>query len=117
MACRPGEYGVGMIFCRPIPRNATMRVLFEDIVATEAGTAGLATVPTEHSSLGQTAIASEPIVRQVFHSRVPTGWPTDLASSRKLYVIANWRSGASALGPSGAGDKFSLQPVRQNDDL
>ena len=54
-------------------------VLFDDIVATEGlHLLGWRTVPTEHGSLGQTAIASEPIVRQVFIAR-PDGLADDPA--------------------------------------
>ncbi len=102
-----GEYGVGMIF---LPSNPSERykceVLFEEIVATEGlQLLGWRTVPTEHSSLGQTAIASEPIVRQVFIAR-PDDLADDLAFERKLYVIRKLaRRGIRASGIRG-GDKF-----------
>ena len=103
----PGEYGVGMVFLPPHPAERyKCEVLFEDIVATEGlRLLGWRTVPTEHSSLGQTAIASEPIVRQVFIAR-PDGLADDLAFERKLYVIRKLAErGIRAAGLRG-GDKF-----------
>ncbi len=103
----PGEYGVGMVFLPPHPTERyKCEVLFEDIVATEGlRLLGWRTVPTEHSSLGQTAIASEPIVRQVFIAR-PDGLADDLAFERKLYVIRKLaKRGIRTAGLSG-GEKF-----------
>jgi glutamate synthase (ferredoxin) len=103
----PGEYGVGMVFLPPHPAERyKCEVLFEDIVATEGlRLLGWRTVPTEHSSLGQTAIASEPIVRQVFIAR-PDGLADDLAFERKLYVIRKLaKRGIRTAGLSG-GEKF-----------
>ncbi|MGA3164024.1 MAG: glutamate synthase large subunit [Verrucomicrobiota bacterium] len=104
-----GEYGVGVVF---LPSNPSERykceVLFEEIVATEGlQLLGWRTVPTEHSSLGQTAIASEPLVRQVFIAR-PDGLADDMAFERKLYVIRKLaRRGIRASGIRG-GDKFYI---------
>jgi glutamate synthase (ferredoxin) len=103
----PGEYGVGMVFLPPHPAERyKCEVLFEDIVATEGlRLLGWRTVPTEHSSLGQTAIASEPVVRQVFIAR-PDGLADDLAFERKLYVIRKLaKRGIRTAGLSG-GEKF-----------
>jgi glutamate synthase (ferredoxin) len=103
----PGEYGVGMVFLpsHPVARYKC-EVLFNEIVATEGlQLLGWRTVPTEHGSLGQTAIASEPIVRQVFIAR-PDGLADDLAFERKLYVIRKLAErGIRAAGIRG-GDKF-----------
>ncbi len=103
----PGEYGVGMVF---LPPNSEERykceVLFEEIIATEGlRLLGWRTVPTEHGSLGETAIASEPAVRQVFIAR-PDGLAGDLAFERKLYVIRKLAEhGIRASGIRG-GEKF-----------
>ncbi|HTQ32220.1 MAG TPA: glutamate synthase large subunit [Opitutaceae bacterium] len=84
----PGEYGSGLVF---LPRNATKRrrleEVFGQIVQSEGQTLlGWRTVPTDNSSLGETAKASEPFVRQVFIGRNPA--LTDpMAFERKLYVI------------------------------
>jgi glutamate synthase domain-containing protein 1 len=66
-----GEYGCGMIF---FPRNpAERRKLeqrFEQIVRAEGQKLlGWRTVPTDNSSLGDTAKFSEPFMRQVFIGR------------------------------------------------
>jgi len=84
----PGEYGVGMVY---LPSDKAERANCEKIFATivqEEGQKllGWRTVPTDNSSLGETARASEPLVRQVFigRSRKITD---DMAFERKLYVI------------------------------
>jgi glutamate synthase (ferredoxin) len=82
------EYGVGQIF---LPQDAKQRAecesIFEQIVAEEGQTVlGWRTVPTSNLSLGNTAKASEPIVRQVFIGRSGK-IADDMAFERKLYVI------------------------------
>jgi len=105
----PGEYGVGMVF---LPASQAERYkcekLFEEIVATEGlHLLGWRTVPTEHSSLGHTAIASEPVVRQVFLAR-PGELGDDPAFERKLYVVRKMAErGIRASGIQG-GDRFYI---------
>jgi glutamate synthase (ferredoxin) len=104
-----GKYGVGLVFLPPHPAERyKCEVLFEEIVATEGlRLLGWRTVPTEHGSLGQTAIASEPVVRQVFIAR-PRELGDDLAFERKLYVIRKLAErGIRASGIQG-GDKFYI---------
>ena len=84
----PGEYASGLVF---LPRNPTKRrrltEVFEHIIQSEGQTIlGWRTVPTDNSSLGETARASEPFIRQVFIGRNP-GLQDDMAFERKLYVI------------------------------
>ncbi len=84
----PGEYASGLVF---LPRNPTKRrrlaEVFEHIVQSEGQTLlGWRTVPTNNSSLGETAKASEPFIRQVFIGRNPA-LKDDMAFERKLYVI------------------------------
>ncbi len=84
----PGEYGVGMLY---LPANAGERAncekLFETIVTEEGQRMlGWRTVPTNNSSLGNTAKASEPVMRQVFIGR-NAKLADDMAFERKLYVI------------------------------
>jgi glutamate synthase (ferredoxin) len=83
----PGAYGVGMVYTSPDPaQRALSRSKFEQIVA-EAGqrVLGWRDVPTDHSSLGATARASEPFVQQVF---IACAEGLDqLSFERKLYVI------------------------------
>ncbi|MGA7952261.1 MAG: glutamate synthase large subunit [Gloeobacterales cyanobacterium] len=83
-----GQYGVGMIYSSPVPEaRATSRQIFEQIV-TEEGlqVLGWRNVPTDNSSLGNTAKSSEPFMEQVFIQR-SADLADDLAFDRKLYVI------------------------------
>ncbi|HQF71356.1 MAG TPA: glutamate synthase subunit alpha, partial [Promineifilum sp.] len=86
-----GEYGVGMLF---LPRDPAQRLACErqlaGLVATEGHTLlGWRDVPTDNRALGATAVASEPVVRQVFIGRGPaTGAAGDaLAFERALFVL------------------------------
>jgi glutamate synthase (ferredoxin) len=83
----PGEYGVGMIYSSPNPTSRMKgRQVFEQIAQEEGQTVlGWRDVPTDNSSLGETAKASEPFIEQVFVQRSPG--LDDLAFERKLYVI------------------------------
>ena len=84
----PAEYGVGMVFLPP-DRSERYKCekLLEEIVDTEGQRLlGWRTVPTCNASLGNTAKASEPVVRQVFIGRDPK-LSDDMAFERKLYVI------------------------------
>jgi glutamate synthase domain-containing protein 1 len=84
----PGHYGSGIVF---LPHDRTIRRRFEkmfEAIAAEEGqeVLGWRTVPTDHSSLGSTARASEPYMRQVFVKRSPA-IKDDLEFERKLYVV------------------------------
>ncbi len=83
-----GAYGVGMIF---LPQDKKVREAcekkFEEIVKQEGQVfLGWRTVPTDDSSLGNTAKASEPVVRQAFLQR-SASVAAGLDWERKLYVI------------------------------
>ncbi|MEO1399907.1 MAG: glutamate synthase large subunit [Cyanobacteria bacterium J06635_1] len=84
----PGQYGVGMIYASPDPvARQQGRQAFETVVAAAGQKVlGWRDVPTDHSSLGQTAQASEPFMEQVFIQR-SDDLANDLAFERKLYVI------------------------------
>src|SRR4051812_20749938 len=62
-----GEYAVGMVFLPPdAKQRAECERIFGEIVAEEGQKVlGWRTVPTSNASLGQTARASEPLMRQV----------------------------------------------------
>jgi glutamate synthase (ferredoxin) len=84
----PAEYGCGLVF---LPRNPTHRrrleERFEQIVQSEGQSfLGWRTVPTNSSSLGDTARSCEPFIRQIFIGR-SKNLGDDLAFERKLYVI------------------------------
>ncbi|AFZ17304.1 glutamate synthase large subunit [Allocoleopsis franciscana] len=83
-----GQYGVGMIYSSPDPAEREQsRRIFEKIVAEEGQQVlGWRDVPTDNSSLGNTAKSSEPFMEQVFIQRNPE-LPDDMAFERKLYVI------------------------------
>jgi glutamate synthase domain-containing protein 2/glutamate synthase domain-containing protein 1/glutamate synthase domain-containing protein 3 len=83
-----GDYGVGMVFMPPKRSERTeCEKIFASIVAEEGQTLlGWRTVPTNNASLGATARASEPFMRQVFIGRNKK-LKDDLAFERKLYVI------------------------------
>ncbi len=82
------EYGVGMIYLSPNPEERkNCEKLFEQIVKEEGQSfLGWRTVPTNDSSLGNTAKVSEPFVRQAFIGR-NSKLQDDMAFERKLYVI------------------------------
>jgi glutamate synthase (ferredoxin) len=84
----PGQYGVGLVF---LPRNQTVRrqveEKFEQVVQAEGQTfLGWRTVPTNSSTLGDTARSCEPFMRQAFIGR-SADVADDTAFERKLYVI------------------------------
>ena len=97
---QPGHYGVGMFFSSPDPveREKSRRV-FERIVEEEGQTVlGWRDVPTDDSSLGETAKASEPFMEQVFIQR-SANLADELAFERKLYIIR--KRSHSAIRPTG----------------
>jgi glutamate synthase (NADPH/NADH) large chain len=84
----PGQYGTGLVFLpRDRIRRRRVEERFEQIVKSEGqALLGWRTVPTDNSTLGDTAKASEPFMRQVFIGRSPA-LADELAFERKLYVI------------------------------
>jgi glutamate synthase (ferredoxin) len=84
----PGQYGVGLVFTSPDPAKAEKaRQIMERIVAETGQTVlGWRDVPTENASLGKTALACEPVVRQIFIGR-GANCADEQAFERKLYVI------------------------------
>ena len=102
-----GQYGVGMMF---LPQDKKERANCEKIfegIATEEGqkVLGWRTVPTDNNSLGETAKASEPFVRQVFIAR-DAKLADDLAYERKLYVIRKRAENAIRYSGTVAGGDF-----------
>lgn len=86
----PGErqYGCGLVF---LPQEKGQReqceAAFERIIREEGQISlGWRNVPTNNGTLGDTAKAGEPFMRQVFIGRHPA-IKDDLAFERKLYVI------------------------------
>ncbi|HKI70869.1 MAG TPA: glutamate synthase central domain-containing protein, partial [Verrucomicrobiae bacterium] len=85
---KPGQYGAGLIFLpQDPPERQQCERAFEKIVKEEGlKIIGWRTVPTDNSSLGATAKASEPFIRQVFIAR-GRSLKDDMAFERRLYVI------------------------------
>ncbi len=84
----PGGYGVGCVFL-PTDPNERQQVerMFYRIVREEGQTLlGWRDVPTDNGSLGAAALATEPVIRQVFVGR-DHRLADDQAFERKLYVI------------------------------
>ncbi|MDD2581092.1 MAG: glutamate synthase large subunit [Desulfuromonadaceae bacterium] len=84
----PFNYGVGMVFTstKATERNAARHILEKILVEEEVELLGWRNVPTDNSSLGQTAWEGEPMVRQLFLKR-PDGCADEQAFARKLYII------------------------------
>jgi glutamate synthase (ferredoxin) len=103
----PGKYGVGMIFLPPdAAQRANCEKILENIIAEEGQQLlGWRTVPTDNSSLGETAKASEPVVRQVFVA--PNANIKDpMAFERKLYVIRKRAENAIRFSGIPGGGRF-----------
>ena len=85
---QPGFYGVGMVFLPTDPEGRLQcEELFEKIAAEEGQRVlGWRTVPVDDSTIGPTAKASAPVVRQVFIAR-NAKLSNELDFERKLYVI------------------------------
>jgi glutamate synthase (ferredoxin) len=86
----PGAYGAGLVF---LPRDAGQRAhveaLLQTIVAEEGQRLlGWREPPTDDRALGASAVAVEPVIRQVFIGRAAGLDSADpLAFERRLYVI------------------------------
>ena len=85
---KEGDYGVGFVF---LPRNPDEAKTCEDIVnriIQEEGQSplGWRLVPTENSSVGPTARACEPVMKQVFVGKAASLKDQD-AFERKLFLI------------------------------
>ncbi len=85
---KPGHWGVGMVFLptHDAGRAACVKI-FEEVVREEGQSLlGWRDVPTENGTLGPTARASQPVIRQVFVAR-GANCPDAMSFERKLYVI------------------------------
>ena len=84
----PGAYGVGMLFLsNDAKRRAAVEKVFVDTVAEHGQTfIGWRTVPTNPSTLGKTALACMPVIRQAFIQK-SADIVDDLAFERRLYLI------------------------------
>ncbi len=87
----PKQYGAGLVF---LPRDAAQRAeiqrLFDKIIVEEGQRLlGWRDVPTDDCLLGATALAVEPVFKQIFIARGPGADGADAHGrfERKLYVI------------------------------
>ncbi|MGB7417526.1 MAG: glutamate synthase large subunit, partial [Thermosynechococcaceae cyanobacterium] len=106
----PGQYGVGMIYASPEAqeREASRRA-FEKVVAAEGQKViGWRDVPTDNSSLGNTAKASEPFMEQVFIQR-SADIADDMAFERKLYVLR--KLAHNAIRPTGIDEHWYVSTM------
>ena len=85
---KPGWYAAGLVFLPTAPESRYhFEWLFEQVVQEEGQQVlGWRTVPTNSTTLGLSAKASEPVIRQVFIGR-SAELQDAMAFERKLYVI------------------------------
>ncbi|MDQ3249382.1 MAG: glutamate synthase large subunit, partial [Chloroflexota bacterium] len=107
-----GAYGVGMVY---LPRADADRQPFEqqlEAIVREEGQSvlGWRTVPTDNSSLGETAKAGEPFIRQIFIGRNAEALigDDDMAFERKLYIIRKRAEQAIRYGDAAQRDRFYI---------
>lgn len=87
----PGDYAIGMFF---MPQDLDKRTLCQDIlletIENEGQTfLGWRDVPTNNTTLGKTAKASQPFIRQIFISK-GENILNNAHFERKLFVIRRW---------------------------
>ncbi|OEF97502.1 glutamate synthase large subunit [Desulfuribacillus alkaliarsenatis] len=102
-----GKYGVGMMF---LPKDAEQRSvcekMLESIIEAEGQTLlGWRTLPTNNSTLGDSAKSVEPCMRQVFIGAAD-GLEDQLAFERKLYVIRKLAEQQIRFGDVAGGEQF-----------
>ena len=95
----PGQYAVGIVFLPTEEENRReCEQAFEDIAVEEGQhVLGWRTVPTDNETLGPTAKASQPVIRQLFIGR-EQGLADELAFERKLCMIRKRISKAAKRG-------------------
>ncbi len=86
-----GEYGVGMVF---FPKDEELReecrtILDRKIKQLSLEVIGYRKVPTNNESIGESALAVEPVMEQVF-IKAPFRMPDLQAFERKLFVLRNY---------------------------
>ena len=101
------QYGCGLVFLPPMAEHRRQcEAEFERIVHEEGQTfLGWRNVPTNNGTLGATAKAGEPVIRQVFIGRDPR-IQDDLTFERKLFIIRRRVENAIRYGKSEFGSWF-----------
>lgn len=85
-----GQYGAGLVFLPKNPRDrATVEELFASLIAAEGQRlVGWRDVPTDDSPVGPSAVAVEPVFRQIFIAAGSGAESHDRAAfERRLYII------------------------------
>jgi glutamate synthase (NADPH) large chain len=108
----PGRYGVGVVFLPPDPyqRRAIEAQLSAIINAEGQRVLGWRDVPTDNSTLGETARSRQPVIRQVFIGAA-TGVASEMAFERHLYVIRRRAEKAIRYGGVPGGDYFYISSL------
>ncbi|HEU5395940.1 MAG TPA: glutamate synthase subunit alpha, partial [Verrucomicrobiae bacterium] len=103
----PGQYGVGMLFLpkNPAERDGVKAALAKIISDEGQPLIGWRDIPTDNSSLGNSAKASEPHMAQVFVGRHPS-LKDEAAFERKLYIIRKLAEQQIRYGNKIAGGKW-----------
>ena len=102
-----GQYGVGLVF---FPRDPKVReecrtVLNRQIKKMKMSLLGYRLVPTQHSDLGETALASEPVMEQVFIKRIDSGTdPEDF--ERRLFILRKYATHIITESVKGVANQF-----------
>ena len=102
-----GQYGVGLVF---FPRDPKVReecrtVLNRQIKKMKMSLLGYRQVPTQHADLGETALASEPVMEQVFIKRLDSGIdPEDF--ERKLFILRKYSTHIITESVKGVDNQF-----------
>src|SRR3954462_3385494 len=105
---KAGAYGVGMVFLPrdPAARHACVREIERAIANEGQALIGWREVPVDDSSIGPTARATQPVIRQVFVGAGRGSLDRD-AFERKLYIVRKESGHAiRALGLSNARDFY-----------
>ncbi len=101
------EYAVGMIFLpqNEVEANSCVKAIEKAVVANGFNILGWREVPTENKTLGKMAVASQPVIRQIFVS-----FPTDCSdvseAESKLFVVRRMAENAIAKSHPEMGDQF-----------
>ena len=104
-----GQYGAGMVFLPNEPADrATCEARLEAVVADEGQTfLGWRDVPTDNSTLGETAVSAQPVIRQFFVGR-GAGITDGLHFERKLCVIRKRTAHALRKAGIGGSERFYI---------
>ena len=102
-----GQYGVGLVF---FPRDAKVReecrtVLNRQIKKMKMSLLGYRVLKTQNDEIGESALASEPVMEQVFIKRPEA--LTDLEDfERKLFILRKYSTRIISESVKGAGDFY-----------